>query len=119
MDEHTRLDRRTRRRYEALTERLDREVEEVSAGVFAVPSRSNPHDFHLVVLQDGQMVCDCPGAKAGQPCRHVEAVIVYRGNAIYSHRATKPRDDEFLPRAAQPEPESWYSAPRPLKRVAL
>ena len=107
MDEQTRTSRRTRRRYEALTERLDREVDEVSPGVFAVPSRSDPNDFHLVVLRDGEMVCDCPANVHGQPCRHAEAVLIFRGNTIYSHRL------------ARPESESWYSAPRPLRKVPL
>lgn len=91
MDERTRLDRTTNARYRALTERLDRQVERVAEGVWTVPSKSNPSDFHIVHQAHGRLICDCAGAKAGQPCRHVSAVQLWIGNARYSHRVDKPQ----------------------------
>lgn len=102
-DAHTRYDRTARRSYEALTSRLDLQVEQVARDAWTVPSKSNPEDFHLVALINGEMVCDCPGAKAGQPCRHVAAVRIARGNVVY--RRTVGR-----------QPQSPYP---PLRRTAL
>lgn len=66
---------RLRRRIEALTEGLDEQAEQVAPNVWVVPSRSRPDDFHIVThTPEGTTVCDCEGAKAGQPCRHAEAV---------------------------------------------
>ena len=91
MDEHTRLDRTAKRRYEALTGRLWTGVEEVGNKVWTVPSRSNPDDFHIVYLEHGKLVCSCPGGTHGQPCVHTQAVLIYQGNAIYSHRVSMPQ----------------------------
>lgn len=100
---------RLRRRVEALEENLDLEAEQVSDSVWTLPSRSRPGDFHIVTrLRNGTLVCSCEGATAGQPCRHREAVaaLLEREQWEQQERARKKR-------------QSWYSTPRPLKRVAL
>ena len=91
MDDRQRYDRTAKARYRALTERLDRQVEQVASGTWVTPSRSNPDNFHIVSQQRGQLVCDCEASRHGTPCAHVQAVIVARGNAVYSHRVDKPQ----------------------------
>lgn len=91
MDERTRLDRTAKARYRALTERLDRQVEQVAPGVWVTPSRSNPDNFHIVSQQRGQLVCDCEASRYGSPCAHVQAVQIWVGNAVYRQRVDKPQ----------------------------
>lgn len=95
------------RRAEALEEGLDLEVEQVARKVWVCPSKSDPGEMHILcVMADGTIVCDCFGARAGQPCRHVEAVAV-RIELAAERKAERE--------AAQPRHSSYP----PLKRVAL
>jgi hypothetical protein len=40
--------------------------------VYAVPSRSEPSRWHLVVVdpREGRLVCDCPAGQHGRICAH-------------------------------------------------
>jgi hypothetical protein len=102
---------RLRRRVEALEENLDLEAEQVAPGVWTLPSRSRSGDFHIVTrLCDETLLCTCEGAGAGQPCRHREAVAV-----LLEREQWEQQERACTERKRQ----SWYSAPRPLKRVVL
>ena len=47
------------------------------ATVYAVPSRSEPNRWHLIVCEGDRLACDCPAGKQNRVCAHRATVHEY------------------------------------------
>ena len=64
------------------------------AAIYAVPSRSEQHRWHLVVVSGLELTCDCHAAKYGRYCAHRAAVRARLELEAQVRRDTREREVE-------------------------
>ncbi len=82
------------------------------AAVYAVPSRSKPGQWHLVVAEGLDLVCTCAAGQHGRYCAHRAAVRARLELEAEVRRDSRERDVERLLHAAARELETRIDASR-------
>src|SRR5260221_4079756 len=75
------------------------------AAVYAVPSRSKPGQWHLVVAEGLDLQCDCAAAQHGKYCCHRAAVRARLEMEAQVRRGTPGIEDEGRLACAATPPE--------------
>jgi hypothetical protein len=86
------------------------------AAVYAVPSRSKPGQWHLVVVEGLDLVCTCEAGQHGRYCAHRAAVPARLELEAQVRRDTHERDVERLLHEAARELETRIDARAALNR---
>ena len=86
------------------------------AAVYAVPSRSQRHTWHLVVVHGLELTCDCAAAQHGRYCAHRAAVRARLEIEAEVRRDTQERKVERLLHEAARELETRIDARAALNR---
>ncbi len=79
------------------------------AAVYAVPSRSEVNRWHLVVVSDLRLVCDCVAGQYGRYCAHRAAVRARLELEASVRRDTREREAE----------RAFHTAARALAKATL